>query len=235
MDINNDITKDLGVVIVAGGVGNRMGADVPKQFLKIGYVYILEQTLRAFIGLAREIVVVLPADQQERWASIVAERGLEGTHKVCTGGASRFESVRNGLAAISGDCNFVAIHDGVRPLVSQEMILRGVEVAKREGSAIPIVTPVDSFRVEGDGGLEVIDRSKLKAIQTPQIFAAKLLATAYYTEPSDRFTDDSTVVERLGTKLAYYEGERSNIKITTPEDLLIAEALMKGCAKQENR
>ena len=226
MDANNSIVANLGVVIVAGGVGNRMGASVPKQFLKIGYVYILEQTLRAFLGVASEIVVVLPADQHERWAAIVAERGLQGTHKVCNGGATRFESVRNGLAALSDECDLVAIHDGVRPLVSEQMILRGVEVAKEKGSAIPIVAPVDSFRIEGEGGLEVIDRSRLRAIQTPQIFDKKLLGEAYKTPPSERFTDDATVVERLGITLGYYEGERSNIKITTPEDLAIAEALM---------
>ena len=226
MDANNSIAANLGVVIVAGGVGNRMGASVPKQFLKIGYVYILEQTLRAFLGVASEIVVVLPADQHERWAAIVAERGLQGTHKVCNGGATRFESVRNGLAALGEDCDLVAIHDGVRPLVSEQMILRGVEVAKEKGSAIPVVAPVDSFRIEGEGGLEVIDRSRLRAIQTPQIFDKKLLGEAYDTPPSERFTDDATVVERLGITLGYYEGERSNIKITTPEDLAIAEALM---------
>ena len=226
MDANNSIAANLGVVIVAGGVGNRMGASVPKQFLKIGYVYILEQTLRAFLGVAGEIVVVLPADQHERWAAIVAERGLQGTHKVCNGGATRFESVRNGLAALSSECDLVAIHDGVRPLVSEQMIMRGVEVAKKKGSAIPIVAPVDSFRIEGEGGLEVIDRSRLRAIQTPQIFDKKLLGEAYDTPPSERFTDDATVVERLGIALGYYEGERSNIKITTPEDLAIAEALM---------
>ena len=226
MDANNSIAANLGVVIVAGGVGNRMGASVPKQFLKIGYVYILEQTLRAFLGVASEIVVVLPADQHERWAAIVAERGLQGTHKVCNGGATRFESVRNGLAALGEDCDLVAIHDGVRPLVSEQMILRGVGVAKEKGSAIPIVAPVDSFRIEGESGLEVIDRSRLRAIQTPQIFDKKLLGEAYDTPPSERFTDDATVVERLGIALGYYEGERNNIKITTPEDLAIAEALM---------
>jgi 2-C-methyl-D-erythritol 4-phosphate cytidylyltransferase len=226
MDANNSIAANLGVVIVAGGVGNRMGASVPKQFLKIGYVYILEQTLRAFLGVASEIVVVLPADQHERWAAIVAERGLQGTHKVCNGGATRFESVRNGLAALGEDCDLVAIHDGVRPLVSEQMILRGVAVAKEKGSAIPVVAPVDSFRIEGESGLEVIDRSRLRAIQTPQIFDKKLLGEAYDTPPSERFTDDATVVERLGIALGYYEGERSNIKITTPEDLAIAEALM---------
>lgn len=233
MDINDYAKANLGVVIVAGGVGNRMGADVPKQFLKIGYVYILEKTLKAFVGLAKKIVVVLPANQHDRWAQIVAERGLQASHTVCTGGATRFESVRNGIEALGGDCELVAIHDGVRPLVSRQMILRGAEVALREGAAIPIMALVDSFRIEGEGGLEVVDRARLKAVQTPQFFAYSLLAEAYDTAPDARFTDDATVVERLGTKLGYYEGERSNIKITTPEDLAIAEALMRLQADAE--
>lgn len=226
MDIISNIPSNLGVVIVAGGVGNRMGASVPKQFLKIGYVYILEKTLNAFIGIAKKIVVVLPADQHQYWASIVAEKGLEGTHQVCIGGATRFESVRNGLKALGNDYELVAIHDGVRPMVSRQMILRGCAVAQQQGSAIPIVAPVDSFRIECNGELNVVDRNKLKAIQTPQIFKFKTISTAYDTTSSERFTDDATVVERLGVQLGYYEGERSNIKITTPEDLAIAEALI---------
>ena len=221
----------LGVIIVAGGVGNRMGASVPKQFLKIGEKTILEITLRTFLGRASEVVVVLPCDQHDRWAAICAESGLEGTHKVCSGGATRFESVRCGLGAL-GECDLVAVHDGVRPLVSAEMIDRGVEVALAEGSAIPLVEAVDSFRVATEGGgFRVADRSKLRAVQTPQIFRADLLRKAYQTEPQACFTDDATVVERLGVRLGYYAGERSNIKITTPEDLVIAEALIGTKAK----
>ena len=220
----------LGVIIVAGGVGNRMGASVPKQFLKIGEKTILEITLRAFLGRSSEVVVVLPGDQHERWAAICAERGLAGTHKVCSGGATRFESVRCGLGVL-GECDLVAVHDGVRPLVSAEMIDRGVEVALAGGSAIPLVEAVDSFRVATEGGFRVADRSKLRAVQTPQIFRTDLLREAYQTEPQPCFTDDATVVERLGVELGYYAGERSNIKITTPEDLVIAEALIGASAK----
>lgn len=216
----------LGVIIVAGGVGNRMGAEVPKQFLEIGGKTILEYTLRAFLDKALEVVVVLPCDQHERWRDICTKRGLAGTHKVSSGGATRFESVKCGLAAL-GECDLVAVHDGVRPLVSKEMIDRGVAVATETGAAIPIVEAVDSFRVFSEKGFEVIDRNRLRAVQTPQIFRADLLHRAYQTEPNPRFTDDATVVEeQLGITLGYYEGERCNLKITTPDDLIIAEALL---------
>lgn len=216
----------LGVIIVAGGSGSRMQSDTPKQFLKIMDVYILECTLKTLLPLADEVVVVLPHSQRERWNQIIAEKGLEGTHKMCDGGATRFESVQNGLAML-GECDLVAIHDGVRPLVSRQMVERGIETASKHGSAIPTIGAIDSFRVEDEQGvLHVMDRSKLRAIQTPQIFKAELIREAYMTSPTALFTDDATVVERLGVTLAYYEGERANIKITTPEDLVIAEALL---------
>ena len=222
-----DATTKLGVIIVAGGVGNRMGASVPKQFLSLGGKTILEITLRRFLDKASEIVVVLPSDQHERWAEICEKSGLCGTHKVCSGGATRFESVKCGLAAL-GECDLVAVHDGVRPLVSEEMIGRGVAVATETGPAIPIVEAVDSFRVLTDAGFQVIDRSRLRAVQTPQIFRAELLREAYKAEPSPRFTDDATVVEEVcGVELCYYDGERKNLKITTQDDLLIAEAFIQ--------
>lgn len=229
MDVS---TTKLGVIVVAGGVGNRMGAEVPKQFLKVGGKTILETTVRVFLGCASELVVVLPFDQHERWAAICAECGLAGTHKVSSGGATRFESVRCGLAAL-GDCDIVAVHDGVRPFVSVAMIERGVRLAIEKGSAIPVVEAVDSFRIATEGGFEVIDRSKLRAVQTPQIFRAELIRQAYKTEPNPRFTDDATVVEeQLGITLGYYEGERRNIKITTKDDLKVAEALIETDQKQ---
>ncbi len=217
--------EKIGAVIVAGGSGRRMGAAVPKQFLRLGGEYILVRTLRRFLPVAQQVVVVLPEAEIGRWEAIVEECGLGGTHSVVAGGATRFESVRNGLGALQ-ECDLVAIHDGVRPLVSAEMIARGVECARRWGAAIPTVAAVDSFRVEEQGKLTVIDRNRLRAVQTPQIFSAELLRHAYDCEPSDRFTDDATVVEATGVEMHYYEGERTNIKITTPEDILIAEALV---------
>lgn len=202
-----------------------MGADVPKQFLRLQGVPILVHTVRKFAPFADRLVVVLPEEQQELWAQMCAEYGLEGTHEVCTGGATRYYSVQNGLRAL-GECDVVAIHDGVRPLLSGKMIERGLACAVEYGSAVPVVEAVDSFRMEVDGELTVVDRSRLRAIQTPQIFAGELLRGAYQNAWNERFTDDATVVEGAGTELHYYEGERSNIKITTPEDLIIAEALL---------
>ena len=216
----------LGVIIVAGGSGSRMGADVPKQFLRLGKEPILAVTLRKFMPYAEDIVVVLPKEHIPLWESLAEECHLQGTHKVCEGGATRFHSVQNGLGALNPEGEIVAVHDGVRPLLSGKMIDRGVACAVEYGSAIPTVGAVDSFRIAEGDGLRVVDRSLLRAIQTPQIFSANLLRRAYVQEFDERFTDDATVVELLGESLHYYEGERSNIKITTPEDLVIAEAIL---------
>lgn len=216
--------KSVGVVVVAGGSGSRMGAEVPKQFLKVGGEHILVRTIRAFEPYADNLVVVLPEGEIERWKNI-AEEAKVAPHTICAGGQSRFHSVKNGLANV-GECDLVAIQDGVRPLLSGSMIERGLECAAESGTAIPVVEAVDSFRVIGESDMTAIDRSKLRAIQTPQIFSRALLLNAYEQEFSPLFTDDATVVELYGESLAYYQGERRNIKITTPEDLLIAEVLV---------
>lgn len=216
--------KRVAVVIVAGGSGSRMGADVPKQFLKVAGEHILTRTLRAFEPYADQIVVVLPKGEMDRWREIAEEQKI-APHTLCEGGATRFLSVRNGLEAVE-ECDLVAVQDGVRPLLSGEMIERGLECAAECGTAIPVVEAVDSFRIEGEEGLKAIDRSRLKAVQTPQIFSSELLREAYRQEFTPLFTDDATVVELFGHTLSYYKGERRNIKITTPEDLLIAEALV---------
>ena len=219
--------KKIGVVIVAGGSGSRMGADVPKQFLRVGEEPILALTVRKWLPYADRMVVVLPAEQQGLWGELTRECGLVGTHSVCTGGATRYDSVRSGLGEL-GECDIVAIHDGVRPLLSGAMIERGLECAVTNGSAIPTTAAVDSFRMEIEGELQVVNRSKLHAIQTPQIFESGLLTKAYEHEWQESFTDDATVVEGAGVELHYYEGERGNLKITTPIDLIIAEAIIKS-------
>ena len=224
--------KNIGVVIVAGGSGSRMGADVPKQFLRLDGEPILAVTLRRFLPYADHIVVVLPEAQQGLWRELAEECNLWGTHSVCAGGATRFHSVQNGLKALGEGCDIVAIHDGVRPLVSAAMIARGLECAIENGSAVPTVGAVDSFRIVEDGVLRIVDRSLLRAVQTPQIFSASLLRRAYQRDAEERFTDDATVVEVMGEEMHYYEGERSNIKITTPEDLVIAKALQTGGTRE---
>jgi 2-C-methyl-D-erythritol 4-phosphate cytidylyltransferase len=226
-----------GIIIVAGGSGVRMGAGVPKQFLRIGSREILALTLEKFRAALpdAEIVVVLPEEYTAVWNEIVRHDSLEGTHGVCTGGATRFESVRNGLNAL-GECDIIAVHDGVRPLVSVEMIRRCVDMAREHGTAIPVVEPVDSFRILPENAsvkspeptqAEIIDRRRLRAVQTPQVFRAGLLREAYGAEYSAEFTDDASVVERHGACLAFCAGEYRNIKITTPDDMLFAEAVMR--------
>lgn len=224
--------KKIGVVIVAGGSGSRMGADVPKQFLRLGGEPILAHTVRRFIPYADRTVVVLPEGQIQMWEQMCQECHLTGTHTTCAGGATRFHSVQNGLKALGEGYDVVAIHDGVRPLVSGAMIERGLECAVENGSAVPTVGAVDSFRIVEDGVLRVVDRSLLRAVQTPQIFSASLLRRAYQRDAEERFTDDATVVEALGEEMHYYEGERSNIKITTPEDLVIAKAFLAGVTEK---
>lgn len=222
-----------GVIIVAGGSGTRLGADRPKQFLTLAGKEILVHTLELFLealnGVESKIVVVLPEEWIGEWREIVARHNLSDSHIVCAGGLSRIGSVRNGLAAL-GDCDLVAVHDGVRPLVSVAMIERGFEVAEEFGSAIPVVEVVDTIRRVGASGSEIVDRSELRAVQTPQVFDGEVLRAAYATCRSERYTDDGSVVERWlssrGGQLAFYAGERNNIKITYAEDLALAEFLL---------
>ena len=222
-----------GVIIVACGSGTRLGADRPKQFLTVGgkeiLVHTLERFLHALSGTQSKIVVVLPEVWIEEWREIAARHGLSDSHIVCAGGTSRIGSVRNGLAAL-GECDLVAVHDGVRPFVSVEMIERGFEVAEEFGSAIPVVEVVDTIRKVGAEGSEIVDRSELRAVQTPQIFDGEVLRAAYASCRSERYTDDASVVERWlasrGGQLAFYAGERNNIKITYAEDLTLAEYLL---------
>ena len=215
--------KQVAVIIVAGGKGERMGTTLPKQFLPLAGRPILMHTIERFaIALPGcRIVVVLPHDRQAFWQTLCAEHGFALTHRVCDGGATRFESVRNGLAEI-GDAEVIAVHDGVRPLVSPELIRRVVEVAEQSGAAIPVVLPNDSLReMEPEGG------SRYRMVQTPQVFLRSVLLAAYRQPYNTAFTDDASVVEYAGGSITLCEGDYANIKITTPTDCLIAKAFMK--------
>lgn len=223
-----------GIVIVAGGSGRRMGSDLPKQFLFLGGEPILVRTINRFAEAlpGAPIVVVLPEEQQAFWKNLSA-RFEVAPHTIASGGKERFDSVKSGLDALFAlgeGVELVAIHDGVRPLASVEMIRRCRDCAAEKGSAIPVVTAVDSFRriTEGDDSSEIVDRSRLRAVQTPQIFDAHLLRRAYRQPFDPLFTDDASVVERLGERIFLCEGERSNLKITTREDLILAEALLSA-------
>ena len=219
---------NISVIIVAGGSGTRMGAAVPKQFLPLEEEEtILEATLRRFLAALpdSEIVVVLPAAETERWREICRQRGISETHRLCSGGATRFESVRNGIAAL-GPCDYIAVHDGVRPLVSREIIERATEDARTYGAVIPVVRPIDSMRRIDRDGSRIVDRSLYRIVQTPQVFRADILRNAYARPFDERFTDDASVVEAAGQPVYLCEGSYENIKITTPVDMLTAEALL---------
>ena len=223
-----DAKLNIGVVIVAGGSGQRMGGPVPKQFMIVGGKPLLVRTINVFAEAlpAAEIVVVLPEGQVDFWKNLSARFDV-ARHRIAIGGKERFDSVKAGIAALGAQTCFIAVQDGVRALVSKKLIIRALQTAIETGSAIPAIAPADSFRETGDNGeSHPVDRSRLRMIQTPQIFEAGLLRKAYETEYDPSLTDDATVVERSGAKVTLCEGERTNIKITTADDLTLAEAII---------
>ena len=218
-----------GVIIVAGGSGRRMGGALPKQFMMLDNEPILARSInRMHEALpAAEIVVVLPEEHVELWKNIAARFDV-ARHKIALGGKERFHSVKNGLAALSDEVSIVGIHDAVRPLASKKLIIKLFLEAENSTAVIPVVAPIDSYRiVEGDNS-RIIDRSALRMVQTPQLFQAEALRKAYEQPFSTTFTDDASVMEAAGHKVTLVEGERENIKITTPSDMLIAEAIINA-------
>ncbi len=224
----------VGVIIVAGGSGSRMGGALPKQFALVGGEPILARTINAFhkaLPTAR-IVVVLPAEHIAFWKNFSARFDI-AKHSIAEGGKERFHSVRNGIEALSDAVDLIAIQDGVRPFASREMICRIVECAAKNGAAIPVVNAVDSYRIVEGNESHIIDRTPLRIVQTPQIFAAPILRAAYDTPFRKEFTDDASVVEYSGEKITLCEGDYSNIKITTPNDMVLAEAIVASEHQKE--
>lgn len=206
-----------------------MGASLPKQFMMLGNEPILARSInRVHEALpAAEIVVVLPEEHVALWKNIAARFDV-APHKIALGGQERFHSVRNGIAALGEEVQYIAIHDGVRPLASKKLIIKLMLEAEAHSAVIPVVAPADSYRVvEGDNS-HIIDRSALRIVQTPQVFNAEILRKAYEQPFSAAYTDDASVVEASGHKITLIEGERENIKITTPADMTIAEAIIKA-------
>jgi len=225
-------------IIVAGGKGLRMGSDIPKQFLTVQGRPLLMLTLENFHSFdpAMPIVLVLPTSQQAYWERLCREYVFRVPHTVVSGGDTRFHSVLNGIEEIQrivagqstehGDNHLVAVHDGVRPFVSHDVINACFEAAAREGAAIPVIPVVETLReVADDGSSRTVPRSSYRLVQTPQTFRLSMLAEAYNQPYSEAFTDDASVVEALGHAVTLVEGNRENIKITTPYDLAVAETL----------
>jgi len=217
----------LYALIVAGGSGERMKAEIPKQFIEIAGKPILMHTIERFIDFdgSIEIITVLPENQLRFWSDLQKKYSFTIPHTLVKGGKTRFESVRNGLG-FTDEPGLVAIHDGVRPFVSIDTIRRCFETAGKLGNAIPVISPSDSLRIETENGSMPVDRTKIKLIQTPQVFRTDLIMYAYRQDYLPEFTDDAIVLERTGAKINLVEGNRENIKITTPEDLFIARALI---------
>lgn len=220
------------VIIVAGGKGLRMGGEIPKQFLPIGGKPVLMRTVEAFYQTDAEtgIVLVLPKEQQDYWKELCRQYDFRIPYILADGGRTRFHSVQNGLQAVpeEGSDVLIAVHDGVRPFVSSQVIQACFDEAARQGSVVPVLDMVDSVRqLSADGSSMAVDRSRLKLVQTPQTFRADVLKRAYSQDFTELFTDDASVVEASGVSVALVPGNRENIKITTPFDLKIAEALLK--------
>lgn len=216
-------------VIVAGGKGLRMGASIPKQFLPVNGLPILMLTIKRFREYdgSLRIILVLPKEQHEYWNELCKNYHFTDAYAVVEGGETRFHSVRNGLAAIPDDTQgVVGIHDGVRPFPSVEVIRACYETARTAKAVIPVVPVVETVRhIVAGGKTETVDRADYRLVQTPQTFDIQLLKQAYAQAYRDCFTDDASVVESAGHEVTLIEGNRENIKITTPFDLRIARIL----------
>lgn len=217
------------VIIVAGGKGLRMGSDLPKQFIPIGNRPVLMRTIEAFYNFDNDIniVLVLPLSHQDYWQQLCKKYNLTVSHKIATGGETRFHSVKNGLAIV--DEGIVGVQDGVRPFASREMIQRCFDAAHDFSAVVPVIDSTDSLRqMKDDGKSEIIDRSKIRLVQTPQVFDVKILKKAYEVNYKETFTDDASVVESMGVDVHLVQGEVTNIKITTPLDLKIGALLVNS-------
>lgn len=216
-------------IIVAGGSGTRFGGDTPKQFLLLAGEPVLMHTVRRMAAVSHTLTVVLPEAHIERWHALCRDYDFDVEHTVVAGGENRFESVKRGLFSIAmepGDV--VAVHDGVRPLCSVELMRRAYDTARAHGSAIPVVPVTDSVRmVSPTGRTTALDRGSLRSVQTPQVFAGMAMREAYCVDYSPRFTDDATVMEYAGHEMKLIEGEVTNLKITHAVDLVIAEFILE--------
>ena len=223
------LTSKHTILIVAGGRGTRMGGPQPKQFLELAGRPVLMHTLEAFDrwDASARLIVVLPEDQIDTWKRLCEAHVFGRIHRVVAGGETRFHSVRNGLGAVASN-GLIAVHDGVRPLVAPSVIAACFAAAADGGAAVPVVPVVESVReVDADGGSRPVDRTRLRVVQTPQVFHADVLRAAYCLPYDPRFTDDASVVEASGVAVRLVPGNRENIKLTTPMDLLLAEQLMR--------
>jgi len=224
-----NMTRTKIAIIVAGGKGTRMQAEIPKQFIEIHGKPVLMHTLEAFHRYddSIQLILVLPASQLNAWKKLCLKHAFLLPHQIVSGGETRYNSVLNGLSQIKTPA-LIAVHDGVRPFVSNGTIKRCFDEAEKHGSAIPVIDIVDSIRQITKTGSQSVDRTNYKLVQTPQVFDSEILKKAYEQDFSTLFTDDASVVEALGLKITLVEGNRENIKITTAFDLILAETVISS-------
>lgn len=221
------MTTEKYIIVVAGGRGTRMGSDVPKQFLPLAGKTVLMHTLdrMALAEPQASLILALPHDQQAQWRALCEAYGYTRPHRLVDGGETRFHTVANALSLVPEGA-LVAIHDGVRPLVAVDVVQHAFEVASCDGAAIPVMPVVESLRrVEGEGSCAV-ERSLYRTVQTPQVFLSTALKRAYDVPYRKEFTDDASVYEASGLSVSLIEGNKENIKITIPQDIVLADYLL---------
>jgi 2-C-methyl-D-erythritol 4-phosphate cytidylyltransferase len=216
-------------IIVAGGKGTRINSSVPKQFLELNGLPVIMHTIAAFFRYSENInvILVIPEDDFSLWKKLCAKHSFHKPIVIQKGGETRFQSVKNGLTRISGD-GLVAIHDGVRPMINEDIIGASFRLAAVHKTAVAAVRLKESIRITDQDTTRSADRSRFRLIQTPQTFQVDLIRKAYESKEDPSLTDDAGVAERAGHLISLFEGSYENIKITTPEDLIIAEALLKS-------
>ena len=216
------------VIIVAGGKGNRLDTNYPKQFYKINGKPVLLHTIERFYTYDNQIkiILVLPYKEIQTWKNIINTYTIQFHYTLVSGGQTRFQSVKNGLQEAK-TADLIAIHDGVRPLVNHETLQKTFNKAEQSGTAIPVIVPPESIRKLKETTSTAVNRQDYRLVQTPQIFYRDIILKSYQTEYKDKFTDDASVVEASGFHIHLVEGNTENIKITRPIDLKIVEALLK--------
>ena len=215
------------VIITAGGTGKRMNAGIPKQFILLNNLPVLMHTIYTFIKYSNKIniILVLPETAFSNWNKLCKKHNFQIPYQIVSGGETRFHSVKNGLAVINEEC-LIAIHDGVRPFVSNEVIKNCFKTAEKQGNAVPVIPINESIRELKNLQNQTANRNNFRIVQTPQIFHSSQIKKAYEQDFSEDFTDDASVVESTGIKINLVEGNQENIKITRPVDIKIAEAFL---------
>jgi len=215
------------IIIVAGGSGTRMNSAIPKQFLELHGKPVLMHSIEIFVKAIPEIniILVLPLSYRKEWETLCKKHNFTIPFQLADGGETRFHSVKNGLTLVPENA-LVGIHDAARPLVNIKTIINAFETAEQKGNASPAIQINESLREVKGNKNKAVDRSTIFVIQTPQCFQSNLIKKAFLQEYSQSFTDDASVLEAMGEKINLIEGNRENIKITTPLDLIIAEAIM---------